>query len=77
MRLTKKSPLAEMLRTIPSPQYACVSCGECFDAIDLHWHPMKIRNNKIVIYAGWHCPICEPNTPVHERTGLNQFLQIN
>ena len=70
----------EMLRSIPPPQYACTTCGECFDDKDLHWHPLKTKpgrygGDKIVVYEGWHCYLCEPSIPPHERVTLNQLVR--
>lgn len=64
--------LLDMLRTMPKPEYRCATCGECFDPKDLHWHPFVVRR----IMEGWHCRICEPNTPAELRVTLSQMHQL-
>ena len=66
-----------MIRTLPKPQYRCATCGEAWDAPDLHWHPFVTdAAGKVTLMEGWHCYLCEPNTQSHERVTLDKFGMV-
>ena len=75
-RVKASDVIEDMIRTIPSPRYGCATCGEHFDAQDLHWHPFRTDAGRVVLQEGWHCYLCETEVKPEYRVTLDKIRSV-